>query len=447
MLANIDPNLLIDQEWTGTFFPPGRLDLSFAGRLRYSPTQGLQLEFARQMSKEDEEQKWAFLHGHTSKGVPLTLLGDFSSEGNGYSFSHGMSYWTSAGYHFQYAIFGYHFEEADTFDTFDFDLSGVQDFFGTEGMIDRTPHSMVEVVTSNNDVGKICVIHSSKMKFVGGDLKGVFHAENSEALEELQLAYDEVRDRHPDFLPFVKRRTDYLLRFVPAQELRVHDARKVIESVADLFAMLSFEPVKLKALSATARDNEGKPYVMKVFPSMFNDHATIKRSTSERSFHRLPLNNTDVDLGQLISNWLRHADSYSTVSSLLQSKVDVTSEHEIHGNIVLAATQLERIAIQHGATARKQKYEYGLKNHASARLRNRIAVLLGCKEEDVGDAISDLRNEIAHVGRPRMLLSKIDPGRQYKISTALQTVIIGYALEQMGASVIARDKYQESLFW
>lgn len=444
-MAKIDPNLLIEQEWTGTFFPPDRQDLSFAGRLKYSPTEGLQLEFARAMNIADRELKWRYLHGHTSKGVPLTLVGEFSAERNGFSFNHGMSYWTSAGYHFHYAIFGHHFEDTDTFDTFEFDISGVQEFFAPDDMKIRIPHSRKEIVTAYSDVGKVCVIHSSKFHLVGDDLRALFHSEDSEPLDELQSAYVDIRARYPAFLPFLKKQMDYLFRFIPKNELTVPDAHDIIASVADLFAMLSFEPAKLRSFSATARDEEGKPYSMTVFPWVINDKATIERSLSKRSYHSLPLNNADVNLGLLLSNWLSQADRYSTISSLLQNKVSVISEHEIHGNIVLAAAQLEGIALQEGVTAKKDKYEYGLRGHASEKLRKRLSAMLDCAEADIGETVSDLRNEIAHVGRPKKLLAKISRRKQFLVSSALQTVVIGYALEQIGVSTQARDKYQDLL--
>lgn len=46
-MAKIDQNLLIEQEWIGTFFPPDHPEKSFGGRLTYSPTDGLRLEYAR----------------------------------------------------------------------------------------------------------------------------------------------------------------------------------------------------------------------------------------------------------------------------------------------------------------------------------------------------------------------------------------------------------------
>lgn len=309
-MAKIDSNLLIDQEWTGTFFPPDRQDLSFAGRLKYSPTNGLRLEFARPMDMADHSLEWNYLLGHTSTGEPLTLVGKFSAEGNGLNIKYGMPYWTSTGYPFYYAIFGLHFDDTTTFDTFEFDIAGAQDFFASDGMKNRTPYSKTDIVTANCSVGVVKIIHSGKFDLVGDDLRVFLHSENMEALNELQQAYVEVRARHKEFQPYLKRSLDYLFRFVPQSDLTIPDAYGIIASVTDLFAVLSFEPAKLSRLSAIARDEDGQAHPMTVFPSMINDKATIERSQAKGSYHSLPLNNSDVDLGLLIANWLDQRGRY-----------------------------------------------------------------------------------------------------------------------------------------
>ena len=444
-MGNIDSNLLIDQEWTGTFFPPGRADLSFAGRLNYSPINGLRLEFARPADMASHNLKWNYLLGYTSSGEPLTLVGEFGAEGNGINIKYGMAYWASTGYPFHYAIFGYHFDDTTEFNSFGFDISGVQDFFAADGMRDRIPFSKTSIVDAHFSAGDLNVIHSGKFDFVGDDLRVHFHSDDVEAVDELQMAYRGVCDRHPDFKPYLKRSLDYTFRFLPKSDLSIPDAYRIVSSVADLFAMLSFEPAKVSRFCATARDDDGKSHAMVVFPWRIDNEATIERSQTKRKYNALPLNNGDVELGLLLANWLDQRDRYIAISSLLQSKVSVVSEHEIHGNIVLAATQLEGIAVQARAKGKKEKYEYGLRNYASDKLRKHLAGLLNCTENNIGEHISDLRNDIAHIGRPKKLLQIIGPRKQFLVSIALQAVVIGYALNEIGVTPRAREKYQEVL--
>lgn len=444
-MAKIDPNLLIDQEWTGTFFPPERKDLSFAGRLKYSPTNGVRLEYARSMNLSERDLKWDFLHGHTSTGMPLTLVGEFSTEGSGFSFNHGMHYWTSTGHPFRYAIFGYHFDSKDTFDSFDFDMTGVQDFFAPEGDKHYIPYSKDDVVSAKCGLGRVRIMHSATFNFVSDDLTAHFYSDDIEAMNELQQAYVNVRVRHPNFHPYLKKNLEYLFRFVPKKDLSILDAYPTISSITALFSLLAFEPVRLTKLFATARDEDGKPHPMTVFPFTVDDLTTVERSLTKRSFHGLPLNNSDVNLGSLICNWIEQCDRYSSLTSMLQSMTNTVAVHESHGSIVLSSTQLEDMAIDAGFTSKADKYEYGLNNHASEKLRKVLAMLLECGEEEIGKAISDLRSEIAHVHKTRKYLNKLGNRRVYQVSRALQLLVIGYVLEQVGASKSARDKYQDAL--
>lgn len=446
-MAKIDPNLLIDQEWTGIFFPPGLEDLAFAGRLKYSPTNGLRLEFARLMSKADRDLKWTYLFGQTSTGEPLTLVGEFSARNSGCRVMNGMGYWTSTAYPFRYAIFGCHIEDTVTFDTFEFDITGAQEFFVPDVEKEGVPFSNTAVVTTQCGVGKVSVIHSGRFNLASTDLRVHFHSDNEDALDELQQSYTEIRARHPEFQPYLKKQLDFLFRFIPTKKLTIPDAVNIITSIADLFAMLFFGPAKLIYLKTFVRDEKGRPCPMVVIPSTLNDKATIERSQAKKNHHNLPLNNGDVNLGVLLSKWLTRSDRYLTIVSALQSKVSVISNHQIHGDIVLAATQLEGIAKEAGKNADKVKFQYGIDNHASEKLQTHLSRLLDCAPKDIGKKISDLRNDIAHVGRSKTLLNKLSQRQQLNLSVALQVVVIGYALEQIELSTQARDKYQDTVIW
>src|SRR3546814_15463768 len=133
-----------------------------------------------------------YLHGHTALGVPLTLVGQFSSDGHGFSFNHGMTYWTATNYPFHYVIFGHHFEDSDTFESFQFDISGVQEFFAPDDMKIRIPHSETEVVVAECKVGTVSVIPSSRFSFIGPYQKGFFSTKDAVDLSELKLAFADI---------------------------------------------------------------------------------------------------------------------------------------------------------------------------------------------------------------------------------------------------------------
>jgi len=357
-MENIDSNLLIDQEWTGTFFPPGEKENSFAGKLKYSPYDGLSLEFARQIDSFNQKSVWEYLHGHTSIGEPLTLVGNYKSENNGIRIKYDHTYLTAKNYPFKYVIFGHHFSDKDAFDTFEFEVSGAQEFFASVHSKKNIAFSKDDIICSKCEIGEVKVVHTSKFDFVGNDIRIHFHSKESKSLDELQEAYSKICRDNSEFHPYLKKSLDYVFRFIPNNDSMILDAIKTMHSIADLFALLSFEPAKLKKISAMARDEDNRMHEMIVFPSFINEKSTIERSFTNKNYYSLPLNNDDIDLELEIGNWIKKKDLYLSIFSFLQSKVHVISSHEVHGNIVLASTQLEGIAINSGKTKKQEKYEY-----------------------------------------------------------------------------------------
>ena len=63
--------------------------------------------------------------------------------------------------------------------------------------------------------------------------------------------------------------------------------------------------------------------------------------------------------------------------------------------------------------------------------------------DDAAVAIGDIRNEIAHVGRPKHWLATLSLGQLVRISQYLQLTIIGYILTNIGVPANAICTYQD----
>ncbi len=438
----IDPNLLIDQKWVGTFFPPGKEELAFGGELSYSPTDGVRLQFAIPLERGFSES-CPFLHGSVNGGMPCTLVGDFSPENSGYSMHNGYSYWTSTGRSFKYILFGAHCDEGTTFDSFQFDISGSQEFFGTASSKRLTPYKKGAIFGAEIDAGVVNVHHTGTFDFVPSDLRSILHDASQDALDELQSAYEQVKAHHPDFHPFLKKSLDYSFELKLEEETGVIPAYQQCAKISDLFSLLFFCPAKLSQFHAIGRDEDRRPYYLPVFPSTISEKDTIERSLAERDHHNLPLNVSDVDLAVLVSNWVREGDRFSTIVSMLQSQGSVISSYSVLSSIVLSATQLEDMAYQAGE--KNDKFGYGIKAFASNKLANHLAAVLRCVVSDLGNQVAGLRNEIAHVGRPKKILNSLTNRQRYQVCRALEAIVVGYALEKIGVTSASREKYQDSL--
>lgn len=443
-MTRIDQNLLIEQEWTGTFFPPGHQELSFGGKLIYSPTSGLSLEYARPYGV-DLQQTWDYLLGHTSTGVALTLIGKFSGKGNGINIKHGMHYWTSSGHPFLYVIFGHHFDDKTTFGEFSFDISGAEEFFVPAGHKSHVKFSHAPVFTAKVDAGEISAYLAGTFQPIGTNISEDLYDRNEAALDELQKAYAEIKEKHSDFYPMLRKTLDYWFNFRTEQEIGIIDAYQTCASVANLFSVLFFGPARLSKLAAVAKDRDGHPHVFEIFPAKLSDKGSLEQASRKKSYFHLPLNSKDIDIAALIPAWLRNCDRFATIISTLQGSTGLISEHEVLASIVLSVAQLEGMAKEAGKDGNKEKFQYGIDHHASDKVRAKLKTLLGGDVDELGVAISDVRNEIAHMGRPKKYLNTLDFDKRYTASLALEVVVAGYALDQIGVAKYARDKYQDKL--
>jgi hypothetical protein len=129
--------------------------------------------------------------------------------------------------------------------------------------------------------------------------------------------------------------------------------------------------------------------------------------------------------------------------SSIQHETGFRDEHTAHGEIVLYATQFE--SISYAAGVKDQKYEYPLATYACPKLRDGLAKTLGKSTlVDTGKAVGELRDEIAHVGRPKQWLANLSLRELVRISQYLQLTIIGYKLTSIGVPADAVTRYQET---
>lgn len=444
-LAKIDPDLLLEQEWTGTFYPPGREDLAFGARLAYSPTDGVRLTFAIPISKKFGASH-RFLHGETASGIPCTVVGSFDPTKAGFSMHNGYSYRTAEkGYPLSYILFGAHVNDDTTFDAFQFDFTGSQEFFAPESLKRGIPFSREILLSASTAAGTVEVFHTGTFDFAPDDLRAVMHDRDEAALSDLQDAYQAIRTKHPGFHPFLKKTLAFSFHLKTTPEAVVIPACRACASVVDLFAILSFSPTRLSKLWAIGRDNEGRGYQLPIFPSMAADKDTVERCLTERSHHHLPLTMGDFNLAVTLPMWMNKADEFSTATSSIQSQGSTVSPHTVLASIVLSATQLEGIGHQVGQV--KDRFGYAARTYSSPKLLEEMTSALACSDQQLGEAISDLRNEIAHVGRPKKHLARLTTRQKYKVARALEVAVAGYILEQIGISTESRHKYQDSLIW
>ena len=132
---------------------------------------------------------------------------------------------------------------------------------------------------------------------------------------------------------------------------------------------------------------------------------------------------------------------FSTPLSAIQSSGKFVSYHNIISSIVVSATQLEAISYDRGQ--KSDKFGYSIRLFASKKAVRRLRTLLNCADDKIGNGIADLRNEIAHAGRPRSHLARLSTRDLYEICHILESTVLVYALRQIGVKKDATHQFQD----
>ena len=441
-MPDIKQNLLADREWVATFYPPDRKDLAFAGTLTYSPTSGLHLRYAIPVDWVPAEPA-RFLHGLTSDGERCTLVGEFApARYGGFSYKNGMHCYRGRK-SFRYFVLGLHCDDQSTFDSFDFTLSGTENFFGHPDFRRRSELPDEPLYSAKIGAGKLELRWSGSLDFGSDDLTSLFHDPDTESMAKLQSAYAEIRESKPNFRPYYKKQVDYSFRLRPTEDLLIKPAHQICQGLANLFSLLLFTPVLFKELYVIARDESDRPYQMAVFPASIAEKDTLQRASQAVDQLLIPLTIDDIDFEKALQAWEVVQDDYPTLISRVQSQGMVVASHAVLAGIVLSATQLEDIG--HQANRKGDKYQFPIERYASDSLKGHLASLLSCEPECIGERISELRNEIAHVGRPKKNLANLNARQRHQIELALEVVAITYVLEKIHVTPAAREKYQRAV--
>ncbi len=152
----------------------------------------------------------------------------------------------------------------------------------------------------------------------------------------------------------------------------------------------------------------------------------------------MPIRENNIALPAILISWIKSPKIFSTIVPSIQHETGFRDEHPAHGEIVLYATQLESIS-----SRRSDKYDYPINTYGSDKVKNGLRnIFSNINSESIGKNIGGLRNEIAHVGRPKELLNALSLKDLVYLGQYLQIIIIAYILTNLGVSKEVIEDYQ-----
>lgn len=337
-----------------------------------------------------------------------------------------------------------HCSPESTFNELAVTYSRMQEFFFPTGFKEWEPFTTKIHASIPTPWGRIDIHNTGSFLRAAKSPEVHFHSDDPEALQALKVAFEEVSVQFPKARFQIKKDVGFMLRFVSDTPVPLKEFLRRVEAVGDLLAILLQQPVHPQSLHAMSRDGTNAPsQSADLYPSYPIDGDTLALATEPVFSHRdLAITGKAVNFPAIVAQWLEDPHRFETLTSAIQYERKSKTLDALHGDLVLYVSMLEAITRAEKGP-HSQRYQYPLDKYAGEELRQRLLKLLNVgNTEEAGTRLSDLRGEIAHVGRPRNLLRKFGGGALLKLTRLLQLVVLTHLLESLGADEDQISRYQ-----
>ena len=429
-----------EHELFGEFFHQEETYSSrFAAKIRYSPEKGLKLEY--NIADSDVPSECDSLIGILSNGKKCTLIGPFNFGRGGQRFG---AVHTKYGTHgFSHLVIGDFVQPDKEFDHSRFTFHHMQEFFYPQGYIDSVPFKEGTLEKIEGAGWSIELENRALASDVTNTLTNLIITDTKEALNEFSLAFDKVKVDFPKESFFFRTSLEFLFKYSSDTSKTINDIRTDINKISSLFSIFMDKPTFPDEVKVYSSSEEKSPIIL--LSSIHLESRTVELAKSEPSHFFMPINRGQIDLSNVISTWFELHDSYRVLATTFQYETNYRTLHSAYSDVVLFSTNIEAVAKDLGMP-KSDKYEGPINKYGSEELKTAIKnIFIGHNSESLGKNISDLRNELAHVGRPKKLIEILDINDYVSVSRILKLVVVSHLLDQLGVTEEVIHEYQNKL--
>lgn len=429
--------LFEEKKWIGEFFIKDAYDQRFVGEIDYSPENGVILTYSITGNKLPSTSK--ILYGVLSTGERCSLIGNFDPSNSGMKFGSGISS-RNGRIGFICLVLGDFLENDELLYNINFSLTGMQEFFFPKGYKDLIKYSETPLLSIETNYGSLEVGNNAKFDSLHKDITSQIYSQNKDAQEYIKSAFESVENQYPNSNFMLKKDIAYRIHLKVTDGLNIDSIYDHISDIGNLFSILILSPVFPNSIQIIKGEGKGRS-TLKVYPSMALSKSTMELCLKEQTHFFMPITQHSIDLQSVISQWLLSCKDYSTLVSSIQNETGYRTEHQIHGELVVYGTQFEAISYE---AKEKKKYEFPIDEYATKKIKDGVSSILNkAGESDIGTGISKLRNEIAHVGRPKKLMKILTMRDLVDLSLYFQLTILGNVLTNLGVNKEVINKYQD----
>lgn len=196
-----------------------------------------------------------------------------------------------------------------------------------------------------------------------------------------------------------------------------------------------FKPVRPVEIFLRVPDSKGHSYNLPILISFFDmDSYKIEYIQKSKQNHNLHIAlNKLSDFSVILKNWFQQYEKFKLFADYINNKTNRFHNHEIRAMIVLHLTQIESIADllkkSMNITKHEGKYDFPLNQLDKTNIRMFLRTLF--ENDNIGQVLSDIRAEIAHVGKPPITLNKLGNSRLLQVCICLEIIITTYIYTQL----------------
>ena len=172
------------------------------------------------------------------------------------------------------------------------------------------------------------------------------------------------------------------------------------------------------------------------------DRSKVEFLNMKLSHMMLPITATNSKITEIYAKWLEAENGFELFTATIANDFGKVHRHELYAEIVLTLTQLESISYSLGGKA-NEKYTRAFNKYGCAELMSSIKQYFSISDdEQLGKCLTDLRAEIAHVGKPVKHLKNISFPELYGIAKCIGIVIASHIYQKLGIGKREIEKFQ-----
>ncbi|MDM5084240.1 hypothetical protein OB925_03525 [Aeromonas rivipollensis] len=432
-----------EHEFFGEFFPDkDNFSHRFPAKVTYSPSEGLNLEYL--ISDNGIKMQYEFLHGVLNTGEVCTLVGPFNFV---YSTNRsGPVIYTKSGRQpFKLFIIGDYTYPNSRYKKCSFTISGMQEFFYPQGFMSDLKYSEKPIKSINLGWASLDIVTAASFSLIDRKIINLIHSHNSDALKELSNAFTLVKEKYQDAYFSLREDMSFSFYLDSKYEKTINEISMFSYDMSSLFSILNNRPAFPETITILYDNDTYNVMSIQVLTSMRLEQRTINMAKKTSEHRHMPINDKNVSLDKIIPIWLSNTGRFNVIATLYQYETGFMTLSSVYGLIILLCTHLEDINayICDGKIEKKIKYSLPIKHYGSNNLIRCISETFNSSIENIGTNISDLRNELAHSDREKILMDKLDINHYIVICEALKLIVVTHVFHLIGIDLKIAHRYQD----